>query len=255
LLQKNYSPAVVDVINRTAKLINGADEVISDYVADNLDSILVQSSNEKFEVKINLLKTFNEFIQGELIQAAVKKYFRFELGTMNKIDRILSLMDATSGAIYELNSNYFVLKDREYLIFTKNEVDEEDNVLVEGEGEYSLGKTTINLTFVNKRQIRYKKDSNIEFIAADDLPPMLELRKWQTGDKFQPLGMRGTINMSDFLTNNKISLIDKQSITVLTNKVDIIWVPGMRIADKFKIQTSTKKVLKAEVIENPLNKG
>ena len=250
ILKDNYSSAIIDIINRTAKLIHGADEVISDYVADNLDSVLGQSSNERFELKINILNTFNSFIRGELILAAIEKYFRFNLGSMSKIDRILSLANSSVGSIYELNPSYFVARDREHLIFTRKAANIKDTVLIEGEGEYKLGKQTIKLSIVPRDKAKPGKDGNVEYFNADELPPILELRKWKEGDKFNPLGMAGSMNMSDFLTNEKISLVDKQSVLVLTNKVEIIWVIGMRISDKFKITPDTKKVYKAEIIDS-----
>lgn len=249
-LKKSFSPAIIDIINRTAKLIHGADEVITDYVTDNLDSILGQSSNEKFEIKINILKTFNDFIQGELIQAAVIKYFRFELGSMNKIDRILQLADSSTGSIFDISSAYFVLRDREFLIFARRVAEEKEVASISGEGEYKLGKTTIKVTKVNKKQIRYKDDASVEFIAADDLSDKLELRKWRQGDKFRPLGMKGTMNMSDFLANEKISHFEKQNVLVLCSNSDIIWVVGSRISDKYKITKEIKNVYKLEIIEN-----
>ena len=71
---------------------------------------------------------------------------------------------------------------------------------------------------------------------------------WQAGDAFQPIGMRGTMKVSDFLTNEKVSLTQKQNILVLATSSDIIWVCGMRISDVFKVTENTKKVIRVEFI-------
>ena len=81
------------------------------------------------------------------------------------------------------------------------------------------------------------------------MPDKLEIRHIQDGDKFTPIGMTGRMKVSDFLVNNKIPLLKKKDILLLTDRVNIVWVCGLRIADKYKITPSTKKVLKVEIIE------
>ena len=53
--------------------------------------------------------------------------------------------------------------------------------------------------------------------------------------------------ISDFLVDNKLSLADKDSITVLESEGRIIYVVGWRIDDRFKITDRTKKVLNIRV--------
>ena len=72
----------------------------------------------------------------------------------------------------------------------------------------------------------------------------LHLRRWQPGDSFQPLGLGGKHQkLQDFFTNQKLSRLEKDKAWVLTNKDGaIIWIVGMRLDERFKIQTTTKKV-------------
>jgi tRNA(Ile)-lysidine synthase len=58
--------------------------------------------------------------------------------------------------------------------------------------------------------------------------------------------MSGNMKISDFLINQKVSLLDKKDILVLASKNNILWVCGMRINDKFKITPSTTRFLKVE---------
>jgi tRNA(Ile)-lysidine synthase len=87
-------------------------------------------------------------------------------------------------------------------------------------------------------------DKNTELISADKLDDNFILRKWKIGDKFQPLGMRGSKKISDFLTEQKVPSGDKSDFLVLTNNETIVWVVGLRINEKFKLKKNTKKVMK-----------
>jgi len=94
-------------------------------------------------------------------------------------------------------------------------------------------------------------DKNTELISADKLTENFILRKWKNGDKFQPLGMKGTKKVSDFLTEQKVPAGDKSSFLVLTNNETIVWVVGLRISEKFKLTENTKKVMKLWKKKNP----
>ncbi|MCR5014561.1 MAG: tRNA lysidine(34) synthetase TilS [Bacteroidales bacterium] len=73
----------------------------------------------------------------------------------------------------------------------------------------------------------------------------LKLRKWQAGDRFHPLGMKGSKLLSDFFVDQKMSTRQKEQCHVLTTADDqIVWVVGRRVDDRFKVTATTKSVLK-----------
>ena len=64
------------------------------------------------------------------------------------------------------------------------------------------------------------------------------MRKWKSGDKIQPLGMKGSKKVSDILIDYKISILEKENIYVLESNNDIIWVIGILINDKYKVDNN-----------------
>jgi tRNA(Ile)-lysidine synthase len=71
----------------------------------------------------------------------------------------------------------------------------------------------------------------------------LQLRSWQEGDRFNPLGMQSEKKISDFLIDNKVPFALKKEVKVLVSGNKIAWVVGMRIADWAKIGPHTQKCL------------
>ena len=102
----------------------------------------------------------------------------------------------------------------------------------------------ISVEEVNKKNVKFNHFKSVEFISGDRLKNIFEIRKWKAGDKFQPIGMNGTKNISDFLSNEKVSSKSKKENLVLTNSGKIVWVLGLRIDERFKVIPSTKKILK-----------
>ena len=99
----------------------------------------------------------------------------------------------------------------------------------------------------------FSENPNIEFFDADLLPLWLTFRNWQNGDRIQPLGMSGTMTVGDFLTNEKVSLIDRKKNLVLCTGSEIVWVCSRRASDKFKVTATTKRVIRLEYIPKSPN--
>ena len=78
----------------------------------------------------------------------------------------------------------------------------------------------------------------------DKLTLPLKLRRWQTGDRFHPLGMKGSKLLSDFFVDQKMTTRQKEECHVLTTANDeIVWVVGRRIDDRYKVTDKTKTIL------------
>jgi tRNA(Ile)-lysidine synthase len=248
-LENEYNPSIIDTINRTSRLIYGADEIIKDIVKKNIPNLIIEASGDKFSMKISMLQTFSEFLQGEFIQHSWLKYFRLQPLSLAVIDRILNLFNSQTGAVCEINSQFFALKDRNTIIFSKKNIEEKFKQLVTVPCEINIGKQKIVFKEIEKKDLKYSSDPNIEYFDSKAFEGFVELRTWAEGDSFQPLGMNGDIKISDYLINEKISLIDKSKILVLTNKMEILWVVGKRISEKFKVKKSSKVIIKAEIIK------
>lgn len=83
--------------------------------------------------------------------------------------------------------------------------------------------------------------ASIACLDLDKLKFPLTLRKWEKGDWFMPLGLKGKKKLSDFFINQKISLADKEKIWLLLSGEDIVWVIGKRIDNRFRITPKTKR--------------
>ena len=90
---------------------------------------------------------------------------------------------------------------------------------------------------------RWTTDKHIAYLDADKLTAPLHLRKWQAGDWFIPLGMKGKKLVSDYLTDRKYSLWQKEQQYVLCCNNDIVWLVGERIDQRYCITENTKRVI------------
>ena len=78
----------------------------------------------------------------------------------------------------------------------------------------------------------------------------LTVRPANNGDRFVPFGMKGSKLVSDFLTDLKLNLFDKQRQLVLCDVNGIIlWVIGLRSDNRNKIKADTTTTIRIKLIK------
>ena len=90
----------------------------------------------------------------------------------------------------------------------------------------------------------YDVPEQVALLDADLLRYPLRLRRWREGDTFIPFGMEGRKKVSDYLIDRKVSLPEKQRQFVLLSGVEIVWLVGRRIDDRYRLTDRTENVLR-----------
>ena len=88
--------------------------------------------------------------------------------------------------------------------------------------------------------LREWTDATHAYFDSDRLKLPLSLRHWREGDRFHPFGMSGSRLLSDFFSDHKFSLIDKQRQLLLVDADDqILWIVGHRTDRRAAVNDST----------------
>lgn len=157
---------------------------------------------------------------------------------------ILTMLEGQTGKQFISKDGWRVVKNRELLLIDKKEKQEiPPFCLIKEEKEYT-------------KDFIIPREKHIACFDTDKLIGEINLRKWQTGDIFIPFGMKGKKKVSDYLTDRKFSIIQKENQWVLCCGDKIIWIVGERTDNRFRIDEKTKKVtvfkMSEKAIDNPL---
>ncbi len=76
----------------------------------------------------------------------------------------------------------------------------------------------------------------------------LKIRNFRPGDRFQPLGTKGTQKLKAFFIDHKVPRFERPNIPLLISGERIAWVIGYRINEQVKVTEKTERVLRVEVI-------
>jgi len=264
LLSKGYNKNIKDtvlrlgsIISEVSEYLNQETELLFKEIARRESPEMVIIDLEKFTslplaLKRRIIRKSIEMVKGNLYSVSFKHN-----------NEILKLTEYQLGEkeIY-LPDNLMVKKIYNKMMIYKKEISEEQaeevpthweyDILIPGETEIkSLGiKVEIKiLDSVGIKSSLYltgkkSKGEFLEFIDYNKVKLPLKLRNRRSGDRFYPLKMKGLKKVKDFFIDNKILRSYRDLIPILVDSEDkIIWIMGMRLDDRVKINSDTKKAL------------
>jgi tRNA(Ile)-lysidine synthase len=213
-----------------------------------IESLLEEKINKGAEFKNGIL-ILDTKILNEIYPQLVGDYFRIVLQrnfsrqiTFNDFKSLKSLLLKQAGTKVLLSGDLKGFRDRESILIYKSKIDFNlKPVELKENCLYKINEKSISFRRINKNEVNFNKDSSVEYVSADRIKKFL-LRTWKPGDKFYPLGLKGSKNISDYLAEKKLSSFVKNKQTVLISDGKIVWVVGFRIDDRFKVTPETREV-------------
>lgn len=159
---------------------------------------------------------------------------------------IYDLVDSQSGK-QVFSTDFRLLKDRNSLIVSPFNEEKTDSEFYVNKNQTEVN-IPLNLSFCKVADISIGSNRTI-FVDADLVVYPLVIRKWKSGDVFDPFGMKGkSKKVSKLFKDEKMSLIEKENTWLLCSNNQIVWIIGMRADDKFRITDATKNILKIELL-------
>ncbi len=211
------------------------------FVEREIQSIITKKEEQKGEQKhfpISFLQTHPDAL-------LILHYWLSEKGfSDDNLQNIKRNIQPIKVGRFYYSKNYLLVIDRAYLVLSPlKEKYNPPTILRSEEGEIEKPLSLHWKVFSKDNTFKIDTDISQAFLDFDKIKLPLVLRLWKEGDRFQPLGMKGEKKVSDFLIDHKVSRADKQDVFVLVSGGEIIWLIGYRVSDRFKITSSTTKIL------------
>ncbi len=264
LLSKGYNKNIKDTMLRLRSIISE----VSAYLNHETELLFKEVTRRKSpEMVIIDLKKFTP-LPLALKRRIIRKSIEVVKGNLYSIsfahnNEILKLTEHQLGEkeIY-LPDNLMAKKIYNKIMIYKKKISKDQTEEIPTPWEYDIlipGKTEvkslgikIEIKILDSADIKSslyltKKKSKgefLEFIDYNEVKLPLKLRNRRSGDRFYPLKMKGLKKVKDFFIDNKIPKGCRDLIPILVDSEDqIIWIMGMRLDDRVKINFDTKKML------------
>ncbi len=264
-LEENYNQNIKQVLVNTADILKEENEYLEEIAkkfysqAEHPPSKgeFSDTNDEGIHLSIKKIRDFPLAIQRRIIRYGIKKLTgNLRQITYQHLNEIFKLLKGSLayGQI-DLPNDLIVERLRKELVIRKGKTQDIYNIIypVKIPGETLVPELGVKLVCtISERR------SNLEFSTQnryqesfdyDKINGLVFVRTRKDGDSFRPLGMRGGKKIKDFLIDQKIPQPEKNKVLFLTDKTDIIWLIGLRISERFKVTTKTKRVLKVSFSE------
>jgi tRNA(Ile)-lysidine synthase len=251
-LLETYNPRAVVVINRLAYLM----QVQLDFVEARTDIVWSEICNrrsaEEVRLRCALLIQQPLAIQQALVRKAVLA-LRPTLRDLayRHVKQALSFIQlASASGKIDLALGIVLLRDGEDVIFQSRMGKKEPLPWREQEvpvpGSIGLGflswamSTELMTGRIPEAKLR-DGNSLHACLDADQIAWPLQVRRRMPGDRFDPLGMRSEVKLSDFMAGQHMPARQRNEWPLVCDSQGILWVPGYRIGDRAKVRDETKR--------------
>ena len=160
-----------------------------------------------------------------------------------QIEQLLVSLDGSPGSKEFSSPTHTLVIDRERLVVEP--VSEPMRpVCIPEPGNYRMSDGRL-LKVESSSDITISKTPDCATIDLSKVQFPLTLRPVREGDAFCPFGMTGHRLVSDYLTDLKLSVLEKRRQLVITDATDtILWLVGHRTDNRFRVTNDTNSILR-----------
>ena len=248
---EKYQPKIVEILGRTAGIMRVEKTWLEAKAIRWLKKWAEKGLNDEIVLPLLRFQGLAEPLQNHVIRQALKR----EGGSLRRIslpniDAIKQIAKGSRPQAEVTLPNMLVVKrvyDRLIFLKSKPKTPKRFYYIIDGPGAFDLETLggTIKLEEVERNPlVELKTYAWTACLDADLITYPLMLRNFLPGDKFVPLGMTGHKKLKNFFIDMKIPSHVRACIPILTKKNEPICICGLRIDDRFKVTSTTKRVLK-----------
>ena len=249
---KIYNLNIKEIILQTILLLTEDNLYLENQAAEAFNKVVSRQDSQTVEMELGKLRSLEPTIQRFVIRQAVEQVkgdltqisFGHIYDVLNKLedggrwelhlpDGIYALGDKNSLKVTRQKQVIKAIKPFRYVLPLPGEIKIAE-----------LGKT-IRGTFVET--IEKNQGEGVAFIDYATLGKELIVRNKQPGDRFSPLGVRGSKKLQDYFVDAKIPLAERETVPIVESAGKIVWVAGHRVDERAKVQPGTKRIVRLEM--------
>ncbi len=239
-LLQEINPKFTPLMRGNLYRLNNAQRFI-DAAIDQIRNNAVHNENGVDTIKVSAIDTIypRDFVIYELLNST----YGFKGDVVEELNKALK-RGVTDRRFYA--RDYVAYLDRGDIMVARIEEQDDCEVVVEIDDMRSYcGNSVLYYEHTDIDNVNeYRLPSDVALLDESKLQYPLRLRRWREGDTFIPFGMTGRKKIGDYLTDQKVPIVERKRQFVLVSGEDIVWVVGRRTDERFRVDTHTERVLK-----------
>jgi tRNA(Ile)-lysidine synthase len=230
-LLEEIAPGAIANIDKTANYLREAEKVYNEEI-----------ENEKILLMYN---KYHKSISVPSLSSLLHEWLSPLGFNSTQTEQIVGCMNQTGREFH--SATHTLVVDREFLELEP--IKEPIKPLIIPEPGTYRDEDQTAFKFEITTDTTVSRDAYVATVDADKVQFPLTVRLVQQGDRFAPFGMkRGTKLVSDYMTDQKLSILEKRHQEVLTDATGaIVWIIGYRTDNRFRISNDTKRTLRITI--------
>ncbi|MCG0277687.1 MAG: tRNA lysidine(34) synthetase TilS [Thermanaeromonas sp.] len=243
-LAKEFNPAIIRVLARTATLLAEEEAFLEELAREGLTRVIKEQGRGYLKIDGGGLLGLPAALERRVLRAAVAR-----LGggmEFQHVEQLRAILREGAGAL-TLPRGLQARVSNGLLLFEEPQKEDEP---VHFRHPLKVPGVT-PLPEIGKRlrieilppPAKVSSPPWEAWVDKDKLTGPLWARNWQPGDRFRPLGMKGTKKLQDLFVDAGIDMRERKRVPIIVSGEDIVWVAGVRLSEDFKITPETRRAL------------
>ncbi|MFO7734205.1 MAG: tRNA lysidine(34) synthetase TilS [Candidatus Aminicenantes bacterium] len=247
-LERNYEPRIVEHLARTASLAREEDELLTEFVRELSQTFLLRKSRE---VSLDARGLPPDL--PALSRRVLREFLREVRGDLRSIsyEDVASVLGLKDGKERALPGGPTLVREKGW-IRVKGKRTAPRPFRLSWNGVERLEVAGAGMEFEGARRkpaeraASRKGDLETAVLDASKLAFPIVVRNRRPGDLYRPLGAPGRKKLKEILRAKGVPREARDRLPVFCSGGDIVWVPGLPVAEKFKVTPKTKTVFVIE---------
>lgn len=247
-IEKNFNPNIKMALNRFSGLIKDENDFMETEAGECLKAV-AENSEGRIIIDVPKFNTLHKALQRRIIRQCIQRLSN----TLNGFDfkhfeKVLELANQSTGAAVMLPHKLNAFRSYDKLVLSKYIVKADKKCYYKLKYDYDNSIDTDNgRIFIERKNAKeigeLKGQKDTIYIDPSKIKEGLVLRCRQAGDKFAPIGMKGTKKLKEYLIDEKIPREKRDDLELIADGNEIVWIVGGRLSEKYKITNDTSDAL------------
>jgi tRNA(Ile)-lysidine synthase len=250
LVEKDFNPRIVDSLVRTASVFSLVAEYFEGQVGEVMKTCC-RRDDGRIIVNLELFAAVPHIVKLFTLYSVLRSLEGDDqVVSFDTLSALLNIAARSqSGSRVDIGSGIVAVKEYDNLVVGRDIALSEPYELplsIPGVTRIEQARCAFEIGILHEKRASAGLYTSGEaaYFDFDKLALPLHARNWREGDKFVPFGLSGSKKVHDIFIDEKVPISERARIPIVCDRDDIIWVAGVRRAERARITDETKTIIR-----------
>ena len=248
-IQKDFNPEIVTRVERFVSLLQAEEELLEEMTEEEAAKVIL-GENGQIQLDLRLLLAMPRAMARRIVRAFIFK-LKGDLRDISFQD-VESILTLGPGKEVHLKEE-LVLGREQNRIFLKKKNPVVMRFEYSWQGNIPLEIKELHVRIEGKKRKQGQSPLDFDdkaraFLDYRKLEFPLIIRNRREGDRYQPLGSPGRKKLKEIMRAKRVFSQERERRPVFLNEDEIVWILGLPVAEKYKVDSQTGDIFEISVI-------